>query len=78
MTPGAIIAMLEVFTHPPKHRPSLNEYWINDLYSDGLIDRQDELCGLTAKGRAHVEQLCTTPWPTVAWIAADGRRLETV
>lgn len=76
MTPGAIVAMFEVYVHPPGHRPHLTQYLVNELYSDGLIDRQDDLCALTDKGRAHVEQLCTTPWPTTAWIAADGRKLR--
>jgi hypothetical protein len=72
MTPGAIVAMLEVHCHPPSHRPHLTEYFVAELHKAGLIDKQDLFCGLTPMGRAHVEQLCGLGLPVAAWMTADG------
>ena len=72
MTPVAITALLEVHVSPPGHRPTLDRVdWLaKELYGLG---RQDKLCALTAKGRAHVEQLMCLELPRQVWYTADER-----
>lgn len=49
---------------------------VQRLELNGLIEETLNKYHLTERGRAHIEQLCTTPWPTQAWIGADGKVIE--
>ena len=76
MTPNDIEVLLHCHTSPAIHTrgdaPAVKEA-IRSLEANGLIERRDqEWYHTTARGQAHVEQLCSLGWPTLAWIGANG------
>lgn len=71
------MALMEIYAIPEIHRAHANEYFIKDLYSQGLVDRQDKLCAVTQKGRAHIEQLTSLGLPRQGWVTAKGDGLIT-
>ena len=84
MTPNGIEILIHCHVsaapHPRLGAPAVSEELFS-LEANGLIERCATLTGAatwktTAKGAAHVEQLCRTAWPTQAWIGADGTVLK--
>jgi hypothetical protein len=57
--------------HPRMEAPAVKEA-IRSFVANGLMTRTLDGYGLTQRGQAHVLQLCETPWPTAAWVGANG------
>lgn len=83
MTPCAIEVLIHCHVsnepHPRKDFPAVREEFEN-LEANGLI-RMYGSHGVyayttTEKGAAHVAQLCATPFPTQAWLDAQGKVIE--
>lgn len=65
--------------HPRLHAPAVRAAlcaFLRDgvIYSDAA-DR-DGVFRTTAKGAAHLAQLCNLPFPTQLWVGADGKLIE--
>lgn len=75
MTPNAIEILIHCHVcplpHPRKDAPAVRDE-LQSLRTNGLIEESDGGYQTTERGRAHIEQLCNTPWPVRAWIGADG------
>ena len=81
MTPNGIEVLIHCHVcplpHPRRDAPAVEEE-LRSLKLNGLIEERpgtNDVFITTARGRAHIEQLCSTPWPVQAWIGADGKRL---
>jgi hypothetical protein len=82
MTPNGIQILLHCYysptPHPRLHAPAVKEE-IQSFLTNGLIESDLDNPGVyrcTPRGAAHVSQLCSLPWPTQAWIGADGKVIE--
>lgn len=80
MTPLHIDLLLHCHTTPDRYprlgAPAVDQYLL-ELEADGLIEmRQDGIWRTTARGMAHVSQLCNLPFPTLQWISADGSLIQ--
>ena len=74
VSPGYIRQLLDIYSLP---KPELNELFVNELCTDGLIDRRD--CpAVTDKGAKWIELLEATPFPVQKWIdpREDERRSD--
>lgn len=78
MTPNAIEILIHCHVcsepHPRRYDTAVNKE-LKSFLVNGLIKEEPGLTGVyktTDRGCAHIEQLCRTPWPKQAWIAADG------
>ena len=75
MTPYEIKLLIHFHTTPampdsiaaPIYQPTVDSFIEN-----GLIEEADGLYQTTERGAAHVEQLCTTPWPGQRWVNQAG------
>lgn len=82
MTPNAIEILIHCHVsqrvHPRIHAPAVLEE-IDSFLLNGLIEHDPEdhdVYITTDRGKAHIEQLCRTAWPTQSWIGADGTIIE--
>jgi len=81
MTPSEIEILLHCHVcplpHPRVDAPAVAGA-LRDMLIHGLIEGYDNRGGYrtTARGRAHIEQLCSTPWPTQAWVNVQGELIE--
>jgi hypothetical protein len=77
MTPGEIEILIHCHCtpepHPRLHAPAV-QATIQSFLANDLIQRAESFDGYvtTARGAAHIEQLCRTPWPTQAWVNERG------
>ena len=76
MTPSDIEVLIHCHVSPTRHpresAPAIRET-LRSLVANGLIRQEDEgHYSTTDRGRAHIEQLCSLPWPTQAWINYKG------
>lgn len=66
---------VQVFPHDELKR--LLEYGLVEAFDNALVSRRYRAIRLTARGRAHVRQMCDMPLPKcetkVLWIDAFGR-----
>lgn len=76
LTPLELRAMLELFVGPHSEVLKNVGFLQKDLYAKGLIDRGDELAGLTELAQYHVALLLSTPFPRKQWVGPDGKRIE--
>lgn len=77
MTPQSIEILLSCY-YGPANRPMGNhqaEVFVS-LVSDGLIETEDDYFVTTDRGRAHIQQLCSLPYPTQAWINHSGETIR--
>lgn len=81
MTPNAIEILIHCFVcpepHPRCHAPAVVDE-LDRLEHNGLIEKVEghtNVFTTTDRGNAHIEQLCRLPWPTKAWIGANGKPL---
>jgi hypothetical protein len=76
MTPNDIEILIHCHVSPTPHpRFECNKDVFDSLELNGLIEYHEHLIGVyvtTARGRAHINQLCSTPWPTQAWVDKNG------
>ena len=83
LTPLHLKLLLHHYTHPepwPHKGGCANEYE-EQLRSEGLLQlappiQVDRDYLVTDKGRAHVEQLLTLPFPTQAWVNESGQVIQ--
>lgn len=80
MTPNDIGVLLHCHTTPQKHpradAPAVREA-LRTLETNGLIEqREDGYYHATGRGRAHIEQLCSLPWPVAQWVGCDGKAID--
>lgn len=82
MTPNAIEILIHCHVspmpHPRRDAPAVAEE-LRSLQVNGLIEPDPNFSNgyrTTNRGRAHVQQLCRTPWPVKAWVGADGSVIE--
>ena len=82
MTPNAIEVLIHCHVcplpHPRCDAPAVFEE-LQSMFRNGLIEPIPDSPGCyrtTARGRAHIQQLCETTWPVQAWIGADGNRID--
>ncbi len=82
MTPNAIEVLIHCHVcplpHPRSDAPAVAEE-LQSLQANRLIEPEPGSPGgyrTTDRGRAHIAQLCNTPWPKQAWIGADGSCIE--
>lgn len=61
--------------HPRADAPAVEES-LKDMVLHGLIERDGAGYQTTSRGRAHVEQLCSTIWPVPAWVNSQGEVIE--
>jgi len=83
-TPNHIEVLLHCHVSPRKHpgfnAPAVREA-LEELRDSGLIhpEEANPLSGIyhtTAKGDAHVRQLCNLALPKQAWVGADGKLID--
>lgn len=85
LTPLHLKLLLHAYSHcepwPHNHSGVAKDYEA-DLAKEGLVQRHEDTDSsyweCTDKGKAHVEQLMSLPFPTQAWINKDGQVLATV
>jgi len=80
MTPNEIEILIHCHVSPVKHPradyPAIQEV-LQGMETNGLIEKCDqEVYRTTDRGRAHVEQLCSLPWPALAWIDYKDEVIE--
>jgi len=76
MTPNDIEILIHCHVCPEPHPrakfPAVSET-LRSLEVNGLIEqRLGDGYHTTERGKAHIEQLCSTPWPTQVWVNANG------
>ena len=76
MTPNDIEILIHCHTssadHPRKGAPAV-VLAFRGLEKNGLIEWCDRECyHTTDRGVAHVQVLCSTPWPEKAWVDQNG------
>ena len=76
MTPNDIEILIHCHVSPSDH-PRMRAPAVKETYAvfeeSGMIEKTDGgYYRTTERGRAHVEVLCSTPWPTQAWIDQNG------
>lgn len=80
MTPCEIEVLIHCHVSPSRHpranAPAIQEA-IQHFVKNGLIEivRREGYCDTyktTKKGEAHIEQLCSMPWPKLGWVGYDG------
>lgn len=82
MTPNDIEILIHCHVSPSPHSridaPAVAGS-LASLEVNGLIQKIDTHGGYraTARGRAHIETLCKTPWPTQKWVDHFGAIIET-
>lgn len=80
MTPNDIEILIHCYVtttpHPRRDAPAVLEAF-KMMAKNGLLVYEGDRYVTTDRGRAHIAQLCQTPWPTQAWINQDGRIIET-
>lgn len=80
MTPNDIEILIHCHVSPTPHpRLAQNKAVFDSLERNGLIRYHANSIGVyvtTARGAAHINQLCSTPWPKQAWIDSNGRVIE--
>ena len=75
MTPHQLYVLTGIFGTPLKSNCG-NYAAAQVLKEDGLIRLDDKDCFVvTAKGAAHVRQLCLLPQPVEAWVDHNGKLL---
>lgn len=80
MTPSDIEILIHCHVcptpHPRADAPAVDGS-LRNMFVRGLIE-QDGNGGYhtTERGRAHIAQLCSMPWPKRAWINAQGEIIE--
>lgn len=80
MTPSEIEVLIHCYVsptpHPRKCAPDI-ESTLQSFVVNGLVDHVGGgVYTTTDRGRAHIAQLCATPWPVAAWVGADGKIIE--
>lgn len=80
MTPNAIEILIHCHVsptpHPRKSAPAVADE-LRSLEANGLIEPLEAgAYRTTARGAAHIEQLCQTPWPVLAWLDAHGNPIR--
>jgi len=62
--------------HPRADAPAVREA-LTRLENNGLIARQEGgFYDTTDRGRAHLKQLCSLPWPIKKWVGYNGEIVE--
>ncbi len=75
MTPRQLYVLTGIFETPLKSN-CVNYAAAQALTEDGLIRLDDKGCYIvTAKGEAHIRQLCLLPQPVEAWVDHNGKLL---
>lgn len=80
MTPFEIDILLHFHTTPtdyPNRNSALYSSIVDIFLKNGLI--VEDSAGLyftTARGVAHVQQLCSLPWPVSQWVDQNGKVIE--
>lgn len=79
MTPNDIEILIHCYVSPVEHpRYEHNKKVFESFIANGLIaDRGDGIYMTTDKGAAHVEQLCSIPFPVKQFIGYDGKIIKT-
>lgn len=79
MTPNDIEMLIHFYASPAPHprasAPACVEA-IEQMLAAGLIEPCGDTYKTTRRGAAHVEQLCSTPYPMRGWVCADGRVIQ--
>ncbi len=57
----------------PRHDTDVAKAGRQYLFANGLIDREDELCTATSKGRFFVEHLLSVPFPVETYRIPDAQ-----
>jgi len=83
MTPSDIEVLIHCHCRPEPHpradAPAVSTA-ITSFLINGLIERYGDeklVYVTTSRGRAHINQLCSTPWPIQAWINDRSEVIET-
>lgn len=79
LTPLHLDILLHAFTSTPwKNNTEISTHFVAELQSAGLMQLSND--GLrheiTAKGRAHVSQICSLPFPTLEWVSATKEVID--
>ena len=79
MTPNDIEILIHCHCspvrHPRWHAPAVSES-LNSMERNGLIVQvSDGIYKTTDRGRAHLHQLCTLPWPVKKWVDYKGNEI---
>lgn len=80
MTPNDIEILLHCHTCPDRH-PRMEAPGVRSTFQsleiNGLIEEhKDGYFVTTGRGKAHVETLCTTPWPVQKWVNDKNEIIE--
>lgn len=79
MTPYEIEILLHhTFSQDPFPRNGALLYvpTVDSLCANGLLRKMDGgHYEATDRGKAHIKQLCRTPWPIQAWVDKDGKEI---
>ncbi len=80
MTPNDIEVLIHCHVcpapHPRAEAPAVTQT-LRSLEVNGLIaQREGGGYRTTKRGQAHIEQLCTMPWPIAAWVNTKGEVIE--
>lgn len=82
LTPNDIDVLIHFCVCPAPHErqdaPAVREA-IQKFCDEGLLKHEPlnrSEYSATEKGRAHLAQLCNMPYPTQAWVDANGKVIE--
>ena len=83
MTPNSIEILIHYHVSPTPH-PRIKFPAVQDelasLFAKGLIEPHPQLADVyrtTARGDAHIKQLCELDFPVQAWVDAHGNVIST-
>ena len=79
MTPSEIEVLLHCATKLTRMDSTLNKLAIINLIDQGLVILGNEITSTyipTAKGNAHISQMCSLALPVPAWGDADGKIIK--
>lgn len=82
MTPNAIEILIHCHSCPmphPRRGAHAVEEELRSLQENELIEPDPSVPNgyrTTDRGRAHIEQLCSTAWPVQVWVDSNGKPID--
>lgn len=63
----------------PNRNCGIYDSTVSIFLLNGLIEKQDNgYFTTTSRGNAHVQQLCSLPWPISQWVDQHGKVIDTL
>jgi hypothetical protein len=80
MTPNDIEVLIHCYVSPAPHpradAGAVAESIANFIVEGLIIEDADGSYSVTTRGKAHIKQLCSTPFPVEGWVDQNGSVIE--